>query len=117
MQLLIAVINNPDQVMDILDEFYREEVKGATVMDSVGMAHLMAHHVPFFSRFAAFGEDPTQNKTIFVVVETENDLKRAVHAIERITGDLEKPDTGVVITLPIAYSKGWKKRKGDESVK
>ncbi len=114
MRLLISIINDPDLVTDILEEFYQEDIQGATVMDSMGMAHIMAYHVPFFSRFAEFGEDPQRNKTIFAVVETDEIREKAVRAIEKITGDLDESETGIVITLPIDYAKGLAKLKGDE---
>ena len=114
MHLLIAIINNPEQVTDILDEFYKRDIKGATVMDSMGMAHIMASYVPFFARFAEFGDNPTHNKTIFAVIHSKEDLKNAVDAIERVVGDLDRSDTGIVITLPIDYCKGLVKTKEDE---
>ncbi len=114
MKLLMAIINDPDYVTDILDEFYQRGIRGATVMDSTGMAHIMAHQVPFFSRFAEFGEDPGRNKTIFAVVKTEEERKTVVEAIEAVIGDLEESDTGIAITLPIDYCKGLTKLKGDE---
>ena len=115
MRLLIAVIFNPAKVFDILDEFYQVGIMGSTVLDSIGMAHIMAHHVPYFSRFADLDEDPGQNKTILIAIESDEELAKAIAAIERIVGDLEKPDTGVVMTLPIEYHKGLKKIKQMES--
>ncbi|NBG87241.1 hypothetical protein [Isachenkonia alkalipeptolytica] len=114
MKLLIAIINDPDYVTDILDEFYQRGIRGATVMDTTGMAHIMAHQVPFFSRFAEFGEAPGKNKTIFAVVKTDEERNTVVEAIETIIGDLGESDTGIAITLPIDYCKGLGKIKGDE---
>ena len=106
MKLLVAIIHNPALVFYILDEFYEDGIKGSTVMDSMGMAHIMAHHVPYFSRFAEAGEDPSQNKTIFIVIQSDEERNKVINAIERVVGDLNKPDTGVVMTLPIDFCKG-----------
>jgi len=114
MKLMITIINNPDYIMDIMDEFYKIDIKGSTVMDSVGMAHMMAYHVPFFARFAEMGDDPGRNKTIFTVVQTDECLEKAIHAIEKVVGDLDHPDTGVVMTLPIDYCKGMGSPEGNE---
>ncbi len=114
MKLLIAIINDPDYVTDILDEFYQRGIRGATVMDSTGMAHIMAHQVPFFSRFAEFGEEPGRNKTIFAVLKTDEERKTIEKAIEAIIGDLDESDTGIVMTLPIDYCKGLGNLKEDE---
>lgn len=114
MHLLIAVINDPDKVVDILDEFYKVDVKGATVIESKGMAHIIADHIPFFSRFAEFGNDPSINKTIFLAIESNHCLNIAIDAIEKVVGDLNKPDTGIVMTIPIDFCKGLVKKEGDE---
>lgn len=110
MRLLVAIINNPNHVEGILDEFYAIGVKGATVVESAGMAHIMADRVPFFARFADLGEgDARSNRTIYVLLDSEDLLKKAVSAIERITGDLAEPETGVVFTIPIDFCKGLDK--------
>ncbi|WP_353893227.1 hypothetical protein PRVXH_002643 [Proteinivorax hydrogeniformans] len=115
MRLLIAIINDPDKVVDILDEFYDENIKGGTVIESAGMAHIIADHVPFFSRFAELdqGKDPTCNKTIFVVVENDEAREKAIKAIESVIGDLNEPDTGIALTVPLDFCKGIVKTEGD----
>ncbi len=40
-----------------------------------------------------------------MVVKKES-VEKAVRIIENNVGDLTEPDTGVVFTLPISYSKG-----------
>ncbi|MCZ0701630.1 hypothetical protein J2T56_000164 [Natronobacillus azotifigens] len=106
MKLLIAIINDPNLMGEILDEFYEEKIKGATVIESKGMAHIMAHYTPFFARFAEFGDDGDRNQTLLVVVHDDEERDKAITCIERIVGDLSKKDTGIVITLPIDYTKG-----------
>ncbi|SFH56224.1 hypothetical protein SAMN05192551_101529 [Tindallia magadiensis] len=106
MRLLIAIINNPANVFYILDEFYQEGIKGSTVLDSMGMAHIMAHHVPFFAKFTEEDQEPGQNKTIFVLIRSDEERERVIGAIERIVGDLNQPDTGVVLTIPVEFCKG-----------
>ncbi len=113
MKLLLAIINNPDHMTDILDEFIKEKIKVATVLESMGMAHIMAHYTPFFSRFAEFGENEDRNKTLLVVVDSDQERARVVAAIERVVGDLSKSDTGIVMTLPIDYCKGLLQEKGE----
>jgi nitrogen regulatory protein PII len=112
MRLLVAIINDPDNIDSILDEFYELGVKGATVVDSTGMAHIMADRVPFFARFSNLGEEnPSGNKTIYVLLNSDEVLKKAVEAIERVTGDLRRPDTGVVFTVPVDFCKGLEKEE------
>lgn len=106
MRLLIAIINDPRNVVDILDAFLENGIQGATVLESAGMAHLMADRVPFFSRFAELGEEEGRNKTIFVVLRSPEEVTHAVKSIEGVIGDLNRSDSGVVFTLPIDFCKG-----------
>lgn len=109
MRLLVAIINDEDKVLDILDRFLSIGVQGATVIESRGMAHLMADHVPFFARFAEMGVRES-NRTILVLLKEESILQKVLSAIELVVGDLENPDTGVVFTVPIDFCKGIEKR-------
>lgn len=106
MQLFIAIINDPDDVTEILDEFLEIGIKGATVIDSEGMGHLLAGRIPLFSRFAEMEQDHRHNKTIFAILHSDEYLQKAVKAVENVTGDLENPDSGVVFSLPINFCKG-----------
>ena len=112
MRLLVAIINNPDHVVDILDEFYDIGVKGATVIESAGMAHLIADHIPFFARFSDLGEGNSQrNRTIFAVIDSNDLMEQAIGRIEKVIGDLRKPDTGVVFALPVDFCRGLDKEE------
>lgn len=106
MKLLIAIINDPEFLPDIFEEFYKVSINGATVIDSIGMGHFMATQISFFSRFAEFNKEPGHNNTLFVVVKSDTETQKAINAIEKVIGDLGKSDSGVVFTLPIDFCKG-----------
>lgn len=106
MYLLCAIIYQPDRVVDVLDALLDVGVRGATVLDSMGMAHLMAERVSFFSRFAELGEGESFNKTILVVIPSRELVDPAIGAIEGVVGDLDNEDTGLVFTLPIEHCRG-----------
>ncbi len=106
MYLLCAIIYEPDQVVDVLDALMDQGVQGATVLDSMGMAHLMADRLPFFSRFAELGEGESRNKTILVVIPSRDLVEPAIGAIESVIGDLDNQSTGLVFTLPIEHCRG-----------
>ena len=46
MRLLMAVIDDPSKVVHILEGFFEIGITGATIIDSIGMAHLAADHIP-----------------------------------------------------------------------
>lgn len=107
MKLLVVIIDDRSKLTPLLDEFYELGIKGATVLDSHGMGHLIADHISFFSRFAEIG-DPTKelNYTIFSVIKDEKLVEQAIEAVEKTVGDLNQEDTGFTFTIPVDYLKG-----------
>lgn len=107
MEVLVAVINNPDAVDDILARFVEIGVKGATVIDSVGMARLISDKVPLFAGLRELvSPEREHSKTIFSVIEDEATVQRAIDALESVVGDLCQPDRGFVFTVPVRRVKG-----------
>lgn len=106
MELLFIVLNKKDLLMDILDGFVDKGINGATVVDSSGMCHLMSDHIPFFAHFAEIEGDKNHSKTIFTVVQNESQRNKAVAIVEDILGDLSKPNTAFVFSVPVSFIKG-----------
>lgn len=96
---------------DVLTSFTENDIKGATILDSKGMVHMLSAFqdeggVPLFGAMRAF-LNPDRVKSNLIIAALQDDcVKKAVKAIEDVIGDLSKPDTGVVFTVPISYVKG-----------
>lgn len=110
MKMLIMVLNKVDALEDILEKFSEAGLKGATVIDSQGMARVLTNSdpdkLPLFGSLAMLiNENRPYNKTIFTVLE-DNKVSLAVEAIESVVGDLSKPDVGIVFTVPIDFVQG-----------
>lgn len=107
MESVFIVLNKTDQLEEILALFIQYDIKGATVFDSSGMGHLVAHQFPMFSKFAELGEDKASNsKTIFTVVHSEEERKEVLSIVESVLGDLSEPDTAIFFSMPINFHKG-----------
>ncbi len=111
MQVLFLVLNKVECLEGILENFITSGIKGATVIDSMGMARVLEESgsdIPFFGSIKMLmHEKYPYNKTIFVVIE-DNELETALNCIKKETGDLTKPDVGIVFTMPIGYVEGIK---------
>lgn len=108
MQLLVVIINDREKLTPILDKYYELGIRGATVIDSHGMGHLIADHFPFFKKFGEINDPKKElNYTIFSVIKSEDFISEAIDAVEQVIGDLEKENTGFVFTLPIDCVKGF----------
>jgi len=106
MYALFIVLNETSYLDQILEQFVEVGVKGATVLDSQGMAGAIVHGqrsgIPLFGSLKTFmdGARP-YNKTIFTVIEDEEILEKAINVVKGILGDMEKPGVGLMFTLPI----------------
>lgn len=110
MQLLFLIIKRTELVDDIMRALARAGVHGGTAIDSIGMAKSIStmDNMPTigFLREMLKGEDPAKKgKTIFVAVE-EDKVEAAKEAILNITGDLSKPNAGVLFAVPISFALG-----------
>lgn len=117
MELLVIVLNETEHLMDILDGFIKYNIKGATIVDSAGMGHLMASHIPLFYQFAQLERTGENNsKTIFTVINNDEDKENILKVLDSILGDISEPNTAFVFSLPVNFVRGIRSEKsGDRS--
>ena len=108
MKLLILILNKVEKLEEVFEGFLEIGITGATVIDSVGMGHILSEEVPIFAglRFMFAGSKP-HNKTIISVIKDEKE-KLAIDVLQKILGNLNEPGTGIVFTIPIDRVEGLK---------
>ena len=101
MQLLLAVINDPNKVDDVLAGFFEVGLRGATVIPSEGMGRILTHDIPIFAGLQTLvrGSRP-QNRTLFSVVE-DDQVDAAISVLQKVCGSMEEPATGIAMTVPL----------------
>jgi hypothetical protein len=110
MKLFVLVLNKTERLEDLLAEFMRMGISGATVLSSTGMARVLMGHseddLPLIGSLkTVLYPDRAKNNTIFVALR-DDQLDCAVSAVERVVGDINQKDTGVIFTVPITFTKG-----------
>ena len=110
MQLLVLVLNKLEVLDELLTQMASAGISGATILNSTGMATTLVHHteedVPLFGILRKMlNPDREESKTIFTVLKEEQ-FETAKEIINRVTGGLSKPNTGIVFTLPINSVEG-----------
>jgi nitrogen regulatory protein PII len=116
MQLLVAVLNQAEAIDDVLSGFLELGITGATVINSEGMARILTHDVPIFAGIQTLlSGSRSQNYTVFSVIEEEEKVKAAFALIQDVCGDMRRPGTGIVFTLPVATVIGVAPELGDET--
>jgi nitrogen regulatory protein P-II 1 len=114
-RLLVAVINDPEKMDEILSGFLEVGITGATVISSEGMGQILSHDIPIFAGLQTLisGSRP-QNRTILSVLPEEK-VPEVIALLQDVTGNLESPATGIVFTLPIDQVVGLAPELGGES--
>ncbi len=113
-RLLVAVVNDPEKVDEILSGFVELGVTGATVINSEGMGRLLSHDIPIFAGLQTLirGSRP-QNRTIFSVIPLEL-VNTALELLREVCGDLASPATGIAFVLPLETVVGLAPELGDQ---
>ena len=110
MKLVTIILNKTECLDEILEEFGNNNISGATIIDSRGMVQELSdhdHEDMYFlvSLRSLLSPSHKENKTIIMVAKDE-DVERISKIVNKITGGLSKPDTGILFTLPIDYLEG-----------
>ena len=108
MKLLILILNKVEKLEEVLEGYLEIGITGATIIDSVGMGHILSEEVPIFAglRFMFSGAKPS-NKIILSAIKDEKE-KPAIRLLNKILGELDQPGTGIVFSLPISAVEGLK---------
>jgi nitrogen regulatory protein PII len=113
MKLLIYVLSHVEKLQTILNQFNDAGIAGATILDSTGMGRELTERDEFSifgSMRALIDQNNRTTKTLFLVVE-DDEVKKVEKVIEKVIGDLSKPDQGILFTIPLDFVKGFKKKK------
>ncbi len=111
MRLLIIVLNKVECLDRLLTKLGKNNIPGATILDSKGMAQeLEANDELRFLGSLRLLMNPAhkENKTIFMVIPEEK-VAAVSKIVNEVTGGLDHPDTGILFTLPIDYVEGLAK--------
>ena len=101
MQLLVAVINDPDRIDEILSGLLELGITGATVIHSEGMGNRLSQDIPLFARLnTPIARSRPENRTLLSVIADDR-VEPALALLQRICGDLSAPGTGIAFTFPL----------------
>lgn len=103
--LLVVVLNKTEKLTKILERFIEVDVRGATIIDSIGMGRTLEPEITTFSTLLEVfnigkGRYP-ENKTIFTVIKEEKTLKDAQRIVREELGDFKEAGTGIMFVIPV----------------
>ena len=114
MYLILFVLDNPDKLEDLLNAWEEAGTRGATVLVSTGMNRMLNRGLrddiplmPGLDDFYKRVED--YHRTLFTIVKDDSVLQKIVEATQSVVGDLNQPNTGILVVLPTAQVFGLEK--------
>ena len=112
MKLILFVLHDPEKLRELLDAWKTAGVSGATVLFSTGLGRIhqadaLRDDLPLMPSLEDFLPKLERlSRTVFTMVDDEAVVDRVVAATQQVVGDLNAPDRGLLIILPVAQVYG-----------
>lgn len=112
MYMILFVLHDPDRLKEVLNVWHETGVSGITIIPSTGLKRLSESYIyrddlPLIPSLDNLLEhEETLNRTLFTIVPTEEMVDKVVAATQALIGDLNLPDTGILVVLPILKAYG-----------
>jgi len=111
--MLQIILDDTKFLPDLLQVWREIGVSGTTIMKSVGgyRTSTWLSKVGLSAIEHIFETKEIQRRTLIAVIESDELLAQAIAEAERVVGGFERPNSGVLIVLPVAQTKGFYKAK------
>jgi len=112
MFFILFVLHDTDALNDVLTAWEECGVSGVTILPSTGLARFrhkggLREDLPLIPSLDDLTEHlENTNRTLFTIVNDQAMVDRVLAATEAVTGNLDLPDTGILVVLPVAQVKG-----------
>ncbi|MGQ9467573.1 MAG: CBS domain-containing protein [Anaerolineae bacterium] len=111
--LLLVILDDLKVLPDLLHAWREAGVPGATILESVGAyrAHTWLERVGLSALERLFEAEEIRRRTLLTAIDDEALLARAVAEAERAVGGFERPNSGILLVLPVAEARGLQKER------
>ena len=110
MYVLFIVLNETQYLSEILTSLQHLGIRGATVINSMGARKIQDEEEEksfLFKLVESLQGDTRNNRTIFSVIEKDEQIHDAMKSIEGILGgDMTVPNKGIMFVLPVTHFRG-----------
>lgn len=110
MYVLFIVLNETQYLSEILTSLKHLGIRGATVINTMGSRKVQDEEMEksfLFKLVESLQGDTKNNRTIFSVIEKDEQIHDAMKSIEEILGgDMTVPNKGIMFVLPVTHFRG-----------
>ena len=110
MQVLTLVLNRTECLEELLEALLKSGIHGGTVVDSTGMRVIdqSGDDLPMFAALRQLFDPERKSSKTLVMVLDDAQVAVAREVINRVTGGLDQPDTGILFAVPALFVEGMK---------
>jgi len=114
--LVVLVLDNPDQCQDVLDAWEAAGAPGITILDSSGLGRVrragIRDDVPLLPSLSGlFRRQEDHHRTLFSVLEDQDQVDAVVQATQAVVGELDCGHTGILFVVPVSQVYGLGKEQ------
>lgn len=116
MYMVLFVLHDICFMDEVLTAWEEAGVSGVTILPSTGLARLrekstLRDDLPLIPSLEDITEHVENlNRTIFTVVDNEEMVDKVVEATQNIVGDLNLPNTGILVVIPVLRAYGLNRK-------
>jgi nitrogen regulatory protein PII len=106
-QMILLVLDDTNQCSSVLEAWEAQEVGGITILESTGLGRMRKQGIrddmplmPSLSRLLQNREE--RHRTLFTVVEGEEMVDKIIEATQKVVGNLDEANNGVLFVLPVS---------------
>jgi hypothetical protein len=115
MSIILFVLHDSEKLRDVLDAWEEAGISGATVLFNTGIGRIRENQalrddLPMLPTVEDFLPVPEHlGRTLFTITDDESLVPKIVQATERVVGDLNVPNRGIMAILPTTGIYGLRK--------
>jgi len=107
MFLILFVLHDAEMLEELLDAWEEAGISGATILHSSGLGRVRQggwrDDLPLMpSLKALFDHEEYFSRTLFTLAEDDEMVAKVLSATEKTVGNLNLPDTGIMVVMPVA---------------
>jgi CBS domain-containing protein len=109
--LLCVTLDDLKHLPDLLQVWQAIGVPGVTIIDSAGgyRTSTWLSRVGLDALDRLFETEEVRRRTLMTAIEDDALLAKAIAEAERVVGGFERPNSGLLLVLPVAQAKGLRK--------
>lgn len=118
--LVVAIIDDVELCPSIMSAWEEIGVLGITILESTGLGRIrkagLLDNIPLMPSLEdLFENDEIHHRTLLSVVENQEIVNQMAAAVQKLTGDLDGPNTGFMFVVPVVQVIGMGKHRPDRS--